>query len=284
MKKIALIVIAGLVVLFFWFSLYTIDETEQAIILEFGKPMGETISSPGLHFKLPWRSVIKFENRILEYDVEPQAIITKDKKKLEVDNYARWRIADPLLFYRSVRTLNGALSRIDPIVYSELRVELGKHELSEIVDKRRVKIMETVSDKTEEKLAEYGIEIIDVRIKRADLSKENERAVFDRMRAERQRKAKQYRSEGEEKALEIRAETDKEKTIILANAYKESQILRGEGDAKAVGIYAKAFKSDPKFYKFIRTLEAYEKVVDKKSTLILSTDSDLFKLLKGTGR
>jgi membrane protease subunit HflC len=272
------------VVLFLWFSLYTIDETEQAIILEFGKPMGETVSSAGLHFKLPWRSVIKFENRILEYDVEPQAIITKDKKKLEVDNYARWRIADPLLFYRSVRTLNGALSRIDPIVYSELRVELGKHELSEIVDKRRVKIMETVSDKTEEKLAEYGIDIIDVRIKRADLSKENERAVFDRMRAERQRKAKQYRSEGEEEALMIRAETDKEKTIILANAYKESQILKGEGDAKAVEIYADAFKSDPKFYEFIRTLEAYEKVVDKKSTLILSTDSDLFDMLKGIGR
>jgi len=284
MKNIALIVIAGLVVLFFWFALYTIDETEQAIILEFGKPMGETISSPGLHFKLPWQSVIKFENRILEYDVEPQAIITKDKKKLEVDNYARWRIANPLLFYRSVRTLNGALSRIDPIVYSELRVELGKHVLSDIVDSNRVKIMETVSNETQIKLAEYGIEIIDVRIKRADLSKENERAVFDRMRAERLRIAKQYRSEGEEKALEIRAETDKEKTIILATAYKESQILRGEGDAKAVEIYAKAFQSDPKFYEFIRTLEAYEKVVDKKSTLILSTDSDLFRLLKGTGR
>ena len=284
MKNIALIEIAGLVVLFFWFALYTIDETEQAIILEFGKPMGETISSPGLHFKLPWRSVIKFENRILEYDVEPQAIITKDKKKLEVDNYARWRIANPLLFYRSVRTLNGALSRIDPIVYSELRVELGKHVLSDIVDSNRVKIMETVSNETQIKLAEYGIDIIDVRIKRADLSKENERAVFDRMRAERLRIAKQYRSEGEEKALEIRAETDKEKTIILATAYKESQILRGEGDAKAVEIYAKAFQSDPKFYEFIRTLEAYEKVVDKKSTLILSTDSDLFRLLKGTGR
>ena len=284
MKNIALIVIAGLVVLFFWFALYTIDETEQAIILEFGKPMGETISSPGLHFKLPWQSVIKFENRILEYDVEPQAIITKDKKKLEVDNYARWRIANPLLFYRSVRTLNGALSRIDPIVYSELRVELGKHVLSDIVDSNRVKIMETVSNETQIKLAEYGIDIIDVRIKRADLSKENERAVFDRMRAERLRIAKQYRSEGEEKAMKIRAETDKEKTIILANAYKESQILRGEGDAKAVEIYAKAFQSDPKFYEFIRTLEAYEKVVDKKSTLILSTDSDLFRLLKGTGR
>ncbi len=284
MKNVVLIVLTVLIALFLWFSLYTVDETEQAIILEFGRPIGETVSSAGLHFKLPWRTVIKFEKRILEYDVEPQAIITSDKKKLEVDNYARWRIADPLLFYRSVRTLNGALSRIDPIVYSELRVELGKHVLSEIVDKRRVKIMETVSEETQGKLAEYGIEIIDVRIKRADLSKENERAVFDRMRAERQRKAKQYRSEGEEKALEIRAETDKQKTIILADAYKESQILRGEGDAKAVEIYAKAFQSDPKFYEFIRTLEAYEKVVDKKTTLILSTDSDLLDMLKGTGR
>ena len=284
MKNIALIVLAVVVVLFLWFSLYTIDETEQAIILEFGKPMGETVSSAGLHFKLPWRSAIKFEKRILEYDVEPQAIITKDKKKLEVDNYARWRITDPLRFYRNVKTINGALNRIDPIVYSELRVELGKHELSEIVDKRRVGIMDTVSVKAKKKLAEYGIDIIDVRIKRADLSKENERAVFDRMRAERQRIAKQYRSEGEEEALMIRAETDKEKTIILANAYKESQILKGEGDAKAVEIYADAFKSDPKFYEFIRTLEAYEKVVDKKSTLILSTDSDLFDMLKGIGR
>ncbi|MBV54520.1 MAG: HflC protein [Candidatus Marinimicrobia bacterium] len=284
MKNIALIVLAVVVVLFLWFSLYTIDETEQAIILEFGKPMGETVSSAGLHFKLPWRSVIKLERRILEYDVEPQAIITLDKKKLEVDNYARWRIADPLLFYRSVRTLNGALSRIDPIVYSELRVELGKHELSEIVDKRRVKIMETVSNETQKKLAEYGIDIIDVRIKRADLSKENERAVFDRMRAERLRIAKQYRSEGEEEALKIRAETDKKKTIILADAYKESKILQGEGDAKAVEIYAKAFQSGPKFYEFIRTLEAYEKVVDNKTTLILSTDSELFDMLKGIGR
>ncbi|MFQ6607678.1 MAG: protease modulator HflC [Fidelibacterota bacterium] len=284
MKNIALILVSVLIVLFLWFSLYTIDETQQATLLEFGRPVGEAVQIPGLHFKLPWRTVIKMEKRILEYDVEPQAIITLDKKKLEVDNYARWRIADPLLFYRSVRTLNGALSRIDPIVYSELRVELGKHELSEIVDKRRVKIMKTVSKKTQEKLAEYGIDIIDVRIKRADLSKENERAVFDRMRAERLRKAKQYRSEGEEEALMIRAETDKEKTIILAEAYKQSQILRGEGDAKAVEIYAQAFKSDPQFYEFIRTLEAYEKVVDNKSTLILSTDSDLFDLLKGTGR
>jgi|TARA_Y100000031_G_scaffold119259_1_gene132876 membrane protease subunit HflC len=281
MKRTILLIIGVLVVISLYLGVYTVDEKVQAILLEFGKPVGQVVKSAGLQFKLPWRNVVKFEKRILEYDVEPQSIISQDKKKLEVDNYARWRIANPLQFYRSVRTINGALSRIDPIVYSELRVELGKHDLTEIVDKRREKIMEIVTIRTQEKLIEYGIEIIDVRIKRADLSQENEKAVFDRMRAERERKAKQYRSEGEEEAVKIRAETDKQKTIILADAYKESQQLKGEGDAKAVEIYAKAYQSDPKFYEFTRTLEAYEKVIDDKTTLILSTDSELLDLLKG---
>lgn len=277
---IALIVAAVVIYL----SAYTIDETEQAIVLEFGRPVGESVATAGLHFKLPWRQLVTFEKRILEYDVEPKAIISLDKKRLEVDNYARWRIADPLKFYRAVRTINGGLSRIDPIVYSELRVELGKHDLTEIVDKRREKIMAIVTEKSREKLLDYGIESIDVRIKRADLSQENERAVFDRMIAERSRQAKQYRSEGEEEALKIRAETDKEKTIILAEAYKKSQQLVGEGDAQAVEIYARAFESDPKFYAFIRTLEAYQKVIDDRTTLILSTDSELLDLMKGKSK
>jgi len=281
MKSLWLIVILVAAAFFLYASAFTIDETEQAIIVEFGRPEGDPIKKAGLYFKLPWRQLVSFEKRILEYDVEPKAIITLDKKRLEVDNYARWRIDDPLTFYRAVRTINGALNRIDPVIYSELRVELGKHDLSEIVDKRREKIMEKVSASSREKLLEYGIEIIDVRIKRADLSVENEKAVFDRMRAERERKAKQYRSEGDEEALKIMAETDKERTIILAEAYRQSQKLRGEGDAKAVEIYAKAFQSDPKFYEFIRTLEAYQKVIDEKTTLILSTDSKLLRLLKG---
>lgn len=281
MKSLWLIVILVVVAFFLYASAFTIDETEQAIIVEFGRPEGDPIKKAGLYFKLPWRQLVSFEKRILEYDVEPKAIITLDKKRLEVDNYARWRIDDPLTFYRAVKTINGALNRIDPVIYSELRVELGKHDLSEIVDKRREKIMEKVSAASREKLLEYGIEIIDVRIKRADLSVENEKAVFDRMRAERERKAKQYRSEGDEEALKIMAETDKERTIILAEAYRQSQKLRGEGDAKAVEIYAKAFQSDPKFYEFIRTLEAYQKVIDEKTTLILSTDSKLLRLLKG---
>ncbi len=278
--------ITGLIVLVvaavtLFITAYTIDETEQAIIIEFGRPVDKPVIEAGLHFKMPWRQLVKFDNRILEYDVEPKAILSLDKKRLEVDNYARWRIGDPLMFYKAVRTINGGLNRIDPIVYSELRVELGKHNLTEIVDKRREKIMEIVTVETRKKLVEYGIDIHDVRIKRADLSKENERAVFDRMIAERERQAKQYRSEGEEEALKIRAETDKEKTIILAEAYKQSQEIKGEGDAIAVEIYASAFKSDPKFYTFVRTLEAYQKVIDDRTTLILSTNSELLDLMKG---
>ena len=278
--------ITGLIVLVvaavtLFITAYTIDETEQAIIIEFGRPVDKPVIEAGLHFKMPWRQLVKFENRLLEYDVEPKAILSLDKKRLEVDNYARWRIGDPLMFYKAVRTINGGLNRIDPIVYSELRVELGKHNLTEIVDKRREKIMEIVTVETRKKLVEYGIDIHDVRIKRADLSKENERAVFDRMIAERERQAKQYRSEGEEEALKIRAETDKEKTIILAEAYKQSQEIKGEGDASAVEIYASAFKSDPKFYTFVRTLEAYQKVIDDRTTLILSTNSELLDLMKG---
>ena len=280
MKSMSVIVFIAAVV-GIYLSAYTIDEKEQAIVLEFGRPVGEVVTDAGLHFKFPWRQLVKLEKRILEYDVEPKAILSLDKKRLEVDNYGRWRISDPLTFYKAVRTINGGLSRIDPIVYSELRVELGKHNLTEIVDKRREKIMEIVTLKAREKLEEYGIDMIDVRIKRADLSQENEKAVFDRMIAERERQAKQYRSEGEEEALKIRAETDKEKTIILAESYKQSQEIRGEGDAKAVEIYADAFKSDPNFYAFTRTLETYQKVIDGKTTLILSTDSELLNLMKG---
>ncbi len=261
-------------------SAYTIDETEQGIILEFGRPVGSSITHPGLHFKFPWRQLVKLEKRILEYDVEAREILSLDKRRIVVDNYARWKISDPLQFYKSVRTINGGLNRIDPIIYSELRVELGKHNLTEIVDNRREAIMEIVTNEARKKLNEYGIDLVDVRIKRADLSVENEKAVYDRMIAERERQAKQFRSEGEEEALKIRAETDKDKAIILANAFKISQEISGEGDAKALEIYASGYKSDPEFYNFTRTLDSYKKIIDNESKLILTTDSDFLKLLK----
>ena len=261
-------------------SAYTIDETEQGIILEFGRPVGSSITEPGLHFKFPWRQLVKLEKRILEYDVEAREILSLDKRRIVVDNYARWKISDPLQFYKSVRTINGGLNRIDPIIYSELRVELGKHNLTEIVDNRRESIMEIVTNEARKKLNEYGIDLVDVRIKRADLSVENEKAVYDRMIAERERQAKQFRSEGEEEALKIRAETDKDKAIILANAFKISQEISGEGDARALEIYASGYKSDPEFYNFTRTLDSYKKIIDNESKLILTTDSDFLKLLK----
>tara|TARA_Y100000817_G_scaffold51258_1_gene36997 strand:+ start:14461 stop:15306 length:846 start_codon:yes stop_codon:yes gene_type:complete len=261
-------------------SAFTIDETEQGIILEFGRPVGSSITQPGLHFKFPWRQLVKLEKRILEYDVEAREILSLDKRRIVVDNYARWKISDPLQFYKSVRTINGGLNRIDPIIYSELRVELGKHNLTEIVDNRREAIMEIVTNEARKKLNEYGIDLVDVRIKRADLSVENEKAVYDRMIAERERQAKQFRSEGEEEALKIRAETDKDKAIILANAFKISQEISGEGDAKALEIYASGYKSDPEFYNFTRTLDSYKKIIDNESKLILTTDSDFLKLLK----
>lgn len=264
----------------FFISAYTIDETEQGIILEFGRPVGSSITKPGLHFKFPWRQLVKLEKRILEYDVEAREILSLDKRRIVVDNYARWKISDPLQFYKSVRTINGGLNRIDPIIYSELRVELGKHNLTEIVDNRRESIMEIVTNQARSKLKEYGIDLVDVRIKRADLSIENEKAVYDRMIAERERQAKQFRSEGEEEALKIRAETDKDKAIILANAFKISQEISGEGDAQALEIYASGYKSDPEFYNFTRTLESYKKIIDTDSKLILTTDSDFLKLLK----
>ena len=217
---------------------------------------------------------------LLEYDSAPTEIITKDKKTLVVDNYACWKITDPLKFMQAVHDENGAQSRLDDIVYSELRVELGRYNLHEVVSFLRDTIMEGVTVRCNEKSQEYGISIVDVRIKRADLPEENEKAVFERMRAERIRQANQYRSEGEEAALKIRAQTDKEKVIILAEAYEKAEADRGGGDSQALKIYADAYQRDPQFYKLIRTLEAYKKTLVDGTTVIFSTDSEFMRLLE----
>jgi membrane protease subunit HflC len=260
-------------------SFFTVDETQTTIVTQFGKYI-RSVTEPGLYFKIPFIQVIHyFDKRIMEYDSSPAEILTKDKKNLVVDNYARWRIIDPLKFFQSVRDQVGAQARLDDIVYADLREELARHNLSEIIDLRRVAIMDSVSKKSDKKARQYGIKIIDVRIKRADLPREVEESVFARMRAERERIAKKYRSEGEEEAAKLRAETDKEKVIILADAYKEAQKIRGEGDAQAVKIYAGAFQKDPEFYGFLRTLETYKKTIDHETTLVLGSDSELLKYI-----
>jgi len=272
-----LIIIAVLILINL--TLFTVDETKQAIVLQFGKPI-RAIKESGLNWKLPFIQNVKyFEDRLLVYDAAPTEIITKDKKTLIVDNYARWRIINPLTFLQTVRDINGAKARLDDIVYSELRVDLGLFNMSEIVSEKRESIMERVTKICNEKSNTYGIEIVDVRIKRVDLPPENEKYIFDRMRAERERIAKQYRAEGQEESAKIIAETEKEKTVILAEAYKTAQILKGEGDAEALKIYAESFNQDPEFYKFLRTLEAYKNTFKDKTTLLLSSESEFLKYL-----
>ncbi len=275
-----MIIICVIAVFLLFQSVYIVDETQRAIVLQLGKPISDVVK-PGLHFKIPFlQNVMKFDYRILEYDAPAAEIITKDKKTLVVDNYARWRIKDPLVFYKTVRTISRGVSRLEDIVYSELRVALGGHDLIEIVSFKRDEIMEKVTKNVRKELLPYGIEVIDVRIKRTDLPQENLNAIFARMRSERQKQAKQYRSEGYEIAAKIRAEAEKERTIILAEARKKAEIIMGEGEAEATKIYVKAFKQNPEFYSFWRTLKAYELGLEKNTTFILTPKNKFLNLFK----
>jgi len=261
-------------------SVFMIDETKQVVITQMGE-YKRTIDKPGLNIKIPFiQTTHLFEKRVLVSDAPPADYLTLDKKRLVVDSYTRWQIVDSIQFYKTVKNELGAKARIDGIVFSELRRELAAHNFKEIIGVQREPIMETVAHRASKIVTEFGIEIIDVRIKRVDLPKEVQASVFARMEAERQRIAKKYRAEGEEQARIIRAQADKEATIILADAYKESRTLRGEGDAKAVVIYAAALEQDLEFYSFLRTLEAYEKFLSDETTLVLGTDSELFKYLE----
>ena len=279
MKKILLASVPILVLLGLT-TVFIVDEKEQVVILAFGKPV-RTILEPGINMKVPFpfQEKIKFDDRLLEYDSPPEEILSKDKKTLIDDNYVRWRIVDPLQFLKTVQAIPIALSRMDDIVYSELRRELGTHDMVEIITENREKLMEIVTFNSNKATLDYGIAVIDVRIRRVDLPAENEESIYARMEAERNRQANKFRSEGEEEAQKIRAATDRDKTIILADAYKDAERLRGEGDAAAVEIYAKAYSADPKFYEFVRTLDMYKKIIDDKTTLVLPSNSRLFKLL-----
>jgi membrane protease subunit HflC len=277
---IGIVLAVGLLLILGLSPFFVVDLTETAIVVALGKPV-RTITEPGLKFKIPfYHQVTFFDKRYLDYDAPARDVITSDKKSMVIDNFAKWRIVDPLKVYQAFQTQRGALQRLDDIVYSELRVELGRHELTEIVSANRDLIMQRVSDRSNEKASVYGLEVLDVRIKRADLPEQNEKAIFQRMQAERERQAKQYRAEGEEEAQKIRSEAEKDKEIILAEAYKISQELRGAGEAKAYKIYADAYKQDPKFFEFIRTMEAYKKVFAKDTTMVLTPDSEFLKFLK----
>ena len=260
--------------------LFVVDITQTAIVVQLGKPI-KNITMPGLYVKVPFiQDITYFDKRLLDYDSSPQEVITQDKKTLLIDNFAKWRILDPLKVYQNFQTQRGALRRLDDIIYSELRVELGRHDLSDIVSKNRSEVMAVVTQRANEKAAVYGIEIHDVRIKRADLPEQNEKNVFARMQAEREQQAKQYRAEGAEEAQKIRSEAEKDKEILLADAYKTSEQIRGEGDAKAFKIYSSAYRQDQKFFEFTRSMEAYKKTFGHNSTMVLTPDSEFLKYLK----
>lgn len=258
-------------------SVYTVTETDQVIITRLGQYI-RTVREPGLHARVPFfERVNRCEKRILAEDAEPGEYLTLDKKRLVVDHVTRWRIVDPLLFFKTVRDETGARARLDDIVFSEMRREISAREFGEVISNKRESVMEAIAKNTAGQTAQFGIEVLDVRIKRADLPREVQASVFARMVAERERIAKRYRSEGEEESAKIRGQTDKEKTIVVAKAYEESLKLRGEGDAEAARIYAEAFNQDPEFYRFVRSLEAYPAILRERDTMVMSSQSDLFR-------
>ena len=279
MKQNALIIGGVIAIVILSSSMFTVHMTQNAVVLELSKPK-EIITEPGLYFKIPFLQKVRyFSKQLLDNDSNPTEVITKDKKNLLVDNFTMFKIVDPLKFLETVRGERGARARLDDIIYSELRVEIGTHDLHDVVTETRDSIMAKVTNEANAKAAEYGIEVVEVRIKRTDLPPEVANSIFNRMRTERERIAMEYRSEGKEEATKIRAETDKEKTILVAEAYKQEQIVRGEGDAMATKIYADAFNKDQTFFTFMRSMEAYKKSLKTDTTLLMSEDSDFLGFL-----
>ena len=275
-RPIQLLIAAVVVLIGVYSSTFVVDQTQNAIEIRLGDPI-RVIKEPGLYFRMPFITEIwKIDQRLILHDIPPGAIITQDKKTMLVDNYSKWRVVDPLLFYQTVRNMVGAQARLEDIVYSQVREILGKYTLAEIVSHQRADLMVQVTDNTREEVTGFGIEVLDVRIKRADLPSENSQAVFGRMEAERVRIAKRYRSEGDETALRIRSGADREKAEIISTAQKESFIVRGKADAEAAAIYAGAYGKDPEFFLFLRSQEAYRKTLVKDTTLVFSEKNKPF--------
>jgi len=267
-----------------YLSLFTVKEINQAIVLQFGDPK-KIISTPGLQVKIPFiQNVVFIDRRILSLDPAPEEVIASDQKRLIVDAYARFKIVDPLKFYISVGDERVARSRLATIINSRLRGVLGKQSLATLLSEDRSKQMDIIQNDVNAEAQNFGIEIIDVRIKRADLPQANSEAIYKRMQTEREREAKEFRAKGAEMAVTITSTADKEVTVLLANAKKQSEIMKGEGDGQRNKIFASAFGKDPEFFAFYRAMQAYEKaLIGGDTSLILSPDSDFFKFFGNTG-
>ncbi len=298
--------LAGLVLLFS--STYTLDETEQAIITLFGDPVGGAVTEPGLHFKAPFvHQVTRFDKRWLPWDGDANQITTRDKKFIWVDTYARWRIADPLLFFQSVRDERGAQSRLDDIIDGETRNAVASFDLLEIVriSNREFELTEdlisfateevsseiahgrnaitrNILDKASQVTPNFGIELVDVRIKRVNYVEEVRASVYDRMISERQRIAERSRSEGQGRAAEVRGQRERELKSIESEAFRQAEEIRGRADAEAAGIYAEAYNRDPEFYSFMKSLETYRTALDDEVTIVIGSDSEFLRYLRGS--
>jgi len=265
-------------------SVLFVAETEFVIVTQFGRPV-RTVREAGAHAKFPYQSAIRIDRRLQIYDPRPSEFLCQEKKNVDLDVFVCWRVAGPQQFLESVGDLPGAEARIHDIVWSELAAEVGRSPLEAMVstDPEAHRLDELVGEVAQRCAARvgsaYGIEIVDVRLKRISLPMQVRESVFQRMRSERSQMARRYRAEGEEEAMKIRSTADKDKAVILAEAYATAEGVRGEGEAEAARIYAEAYRKDPELFELLRTLEAYKKFLDEKTTLLLSSDSDLLKFL-----
>ena len=267
-------------------SLYVVSQTEQAIVLQFGDPV-RVVQEPGLKAKIPFiQKVVLYDNRLLNLDPPAQEVVLNDKKRLDVDSFTRYKIVDPLRFYKTVRTEFQARSKLEEIVNSSVRKILGRITLQELLSQQRTQIMADISSAVKVDAEQIGVSVADVRIRRADLPLEVLQAINARMKTEREREAKEFRAMGQQEALKIRATADKEKAVILAEAEKQAQIIRGQGDQQAIAIWNNAAGVDPKFYAFYRSLEAYKNAMAEqgKTSMVLAPDSEFFEFFSKTGK
>ena len=284
--KITLAVVIGTLLLLSADSLYIVKQTEQAIVLQFGEPV-RVVQDAGLKLKIPFiQKVVFYDNRLLNLDPPAQEVVLNDKKRLDVDSFTRYKIVDPLRFYKTVRTELQARSKLEEIVNSSVRKILGRITLQELLSQKRTQIMADISSAVKVDAEQIGVSVADVRIRRADLPVEVLQAINARMKAERERDAKEFRATGQQEAQKIRAEAEKEKVVIIAEAEKQAQIIRGQGDQQAIAIWNNAAGVDTDFYAFYRSLEAYKKSLTNKddTSLVLSPDSEFFEYFSQIGK
>ena len=285
MTRNILIGVGGLILFGIFSSFFTVNQTQQALVLQFGEPK-RIIQEPGLAFKLPFiQDAVFYESRVLSLiPQDAEEVILADQKRIQIDAYARYRIEDPLLFFQTVRNELGARARLESIIDSSVRRVLGSETLASILTGERENINGSIRDEVNASVESLGIEIIDVRLRRADYPESTSQNIFNRMKSEREREAKEFRATGDEEAQKIRADAEKTRTVIVAEAKREAQEVRGQGDSNAIRIYAESFGQDPEFFSFYRSMEAYRKSIGESGTsMVLSPNSSFFRYFKDKG-